>query len=57
LNHDVVPHTTTALDHSWASPTIASDSSWRTVLTAPGVHPYTCTLHTNMHADIEMRKS
>jgi hypothetical protein len=46
----------TALDHS-ASPTIASDSSWRTVLTAPGVHAYTCTLHTNMHADIQTRKS
>ena len=55
VNHDVVPHTSTALDHAWASGLIASDSSWRAVVTQPGVHRYFCTLHTNMRAEIAAR--
>jgi len=57
VNHDIVPHTSTALDHAWASGLIASDSSWRAVVTQPGVHRYFCTLHTNMRAEIDARAS
>jgi len=57
VNHDIVPHTSTALDHAWASGLIASDSSWRAVVTQPGVHRYFCTLHTNMRAEIDAHAS
>lgn len=54
-NRDFVPHTSTANDSAWGSGTIAPDSSWSTVIRAPGVHPYHCVFHPAMRAKLIAR--
>jgi plastocyanin len=54
INRDLVPHSATARGGAWDSKAIPPDSSWRTVLTAPGQQPYECVFHTGMKAEIEV---
>lgn len=51
-NRDLVPHTSTADDSAWSSPSILPDSSWTAVIQAPGLHRYHCTFHPTMKAKL-----
>jgi len=55
VNHDIVPHTTTATNGAWDSKTLAPGASFRTVLTQSGPAPYSCLLHTTMKGRIDVR--
>lgn len=45
INHDFVPHTATAEDHSWDTGSIAADSTAVVVMQRAGTYPYLCTFH------------
>lgn len=51
-NNDIVPHTVTAADKSFASPAIRPGSSWKFVAKKPGTFLYTCSPHPNMHGKL-----
>ena len=55
VNQDIVPHTSTARNAHWSSPSIQPNDSWRTVLTIPGSERYGCQLHPAMQAKLEVR--
>jgi plastocyanin len=55
-NHDLVPHTVTARDHSWDSGNLPPDSTWRLVVPARDSLPYVCRFHGNMHGTIVVRR-
>ena len=47
-NEDIVPHTVTADDKSFASGSIRPKRSWTFVPRKPGLFSYSCTPHPNM---------
>lgn len=50
-NHDIVPHTATANDHSWDTGPIAPDSPRRIVVGGAG--GFLCTFHPTMHGRVD----
>ena len=55
VNHDYVPHTATAEDHTWDTGSIAPDSSATVVIRRAGAHPYLCTFHPTMRGLLRAR--
>jgi plastocyanin len=51
-NSDIVPHTVTAVDKSFGSPTIVRGRTWKFVVKATGTFPYFCALHPNMRGKL-----
>lgn len=54
-NHDSAPHTVTASDHSWSSPTLTKGKSYSRTFTKPGVYHYFCAIHPYMKASITVK--
>jgi plastocyanin len=52
VNRDFFPHTATAQDRSFDSRDIATNKSWKYVVTKKGAFPYICTLHPTMQATL-----
>lgn len=50
-NHDMVPHTATAIDKKWDTGTIPADSTARVVVGAHG--EFICTLHPTMTGSLK----
>lgn len=50
INKDIVPHTVTALDHSFDSKTISPGKSWELTPKNIGRFPYKCDFHPTMTA-------
>jgi plastocyanin len=55
VNHDVVPHTATAVGRTFGSPAIAPGASWATTVNKAGQHDYVCTLHPTMKASLAVK--
>ena len=54
INHDLVPHTVTADDRSWDSPTLETGDEWQTVV-RDGMHEgYFCRFHPSMKAQLRI---
>ena len=51
-NQDFVPHTATARDSEWSSPSLAQDESWKMVALRPGSEEYLCEFHPVMTATL-----
>jgi plastocyanin len=51
-NNDIVPHTVTAADKTFASGAIRPGATWKFVAKKSGSFPYTCTPHPNMHGKL-----
>lgn len=54
-NHDIVPHTATAMDGSWDSGLIAPGEEWKTVVSATMVRDYYCSFHPTMTANLNVK--
>ncbi len=52
VNQDFVPHTATAQDSGWSSPSLAQDESWKMVARRPGSEEYLCDFHPVMTATL-----
>jgi plastocyanin len=52
VNHDEVPHTVTASDHSFTSTGLDTDERYSRTFTAPGTYPYFCAIHPHMTGEI-----
>ena len=50
INKDIVAHDVTEENKAWASPTLASDSSWKKVITKSD--SYYCSIHLVMKGDL-----
>ena len=51
-NVDSSPHTTTADDHAWTTPTLTGGKSFSRTFSSPGTVPYHCHIHHEMTATI-----
>jgi len=54
-NKDIVPHNVTAINHDFHSPTISPNGKWTLKTHKKGQHPYQCTLHPTMKAELIVR--
>jgi plastocyanin len=52
VNHDDVPHTTTANDKAFKSPTLDTDERFSHQFTTPGAYPYFCSVHPHMTGQV-----
>ena len=55
-NQDLVPHTVTALNHSFDSGSIAPGKKWKFKMLKPGTINYACSFHPTMKADLLVKK-
>jgi len=55
VNHDDIPHTVTAKDHSFTSAGLDTDESFSHTFGAAGTYVYYCTIHATMTATITVR--
>jgi plastocyanin len=55
INHDDVPHTVTAQDHTFTSSGLDTDDHFSHQFTIPGTYTYYCTIHPKMTATIIVR--
>lgn len=55
INHDDVPHTVTAQDHTFTSSGLDTDDQFTHQFTAAGTYAYYCTIHAQMTATIIVR--
>jgi plastocyanin len=55
INHDDVPHTVTAQDHTFTSSALDTDDHFVHQFTAAGTYAYYCTIHPKMTATIIVR--
>ncbi len=55
VNHDDIPHTVTAQDHSFTSSGLDTDDSFSHQFNVAGTYAYYCTIHTKMTATIIVR--
>ncbi len=55
INHDDIPHTVTAQDHSFTSAGLDTDDQFSHQFTATGRYAYYCTIHAKMTATIIVR--
>jgi plastocyanin len=51
-NRDIVPHTATANDRRWDSPSIETGGEWETTITESMAGGYTCRFHPSMDATL-----
>jgi plastocyanin len=51
-NHDSDPHDVTSDSGLFYSSPIASGASWTWTPRKPGIYPYFCTIHPDMHGEI-----
>lgn len=54
INKDIVAHDVTETNKAWASPTLASDASWKKVITSS--ESYYCSIHLVMKGDITVEE-
>ena len=54
INHDLVPHTVTADDKSWDSPTLATGEEWLMVVRDRTLESYFCRFHPSMKAQLRI---
>ena len=54
-NHDIVPHTATAMDGAWDSGTLEGTARRSVVVRAKGKVDYRCTLHPSMMGTVVVR--
>ena len=55
INHDDLPHTVTAQDHSFTSSGLDTEDSFTHQFLVAGTYAYYCTIHTKMTATIIVR--
>jgi len=55
VNHDDIPHTVTAQDHSFTSSGLDTEDSFTHQFSAAGTYTYYCTIHAKMTATINVR--
>jgi plastocyanin len=55
VNHDDIPHTVTAQDHSFTSSGLDTEDSFTHQFIVAGTYAYYCTIHTKMTATITVR--
>ena len=55
VNHDDLPHTVTAQDHSFTSSGLDTEDSFTHQFIVAGTYAYYCTIHTKMTATIIVR--
>jgi plastocyanin len=55
INHDDLPHTVTAQDHSFTSSGLDTEDSFTHQFIVAGTYAYYCTIHTKMTATIIVR--
>jgi plastocyanin len=55
VNHDDIPHTVTAKDHSFSSAGLDTDDSFSHQFNAAGTYSYYCSIHSTMTATIIVR--
>jgi plastocyanin len=55
VNHDDIPHTVTAQDHSFTSAGLDTDDSFSHQFSVAGTYAYYCTIHSTMTATILVR--
>jgi plastocyanin len=55
VNHDLVPHTSTAADSSWDTGAVNPDQEGRFVPKHPGTFVYSCTFHPVMRGKLIVR--
>ena len=51
-NNDTAPHTVTADDNSFTSPTLNKGDTYSKTFTTAGTYPYHCSIHPMMKADV-----
>lgn len=54
-NRDIVPHTATAEDGSWTSPSLKEGESWAMIVETEVSADYLCAFHPAMRASLETR--
>lgn len=54
INHDLVPHTVTADDKSWDSPTLETGDEWLMVVRGGMLETYFCRFHPSMKAQLRI---
>ena len=54
INHDLVPHTVTADDKSWDSPTLETGDEWLMVVRDGMLESYFCRFHPSMKAELRI---
>jgi len=54
-NHDLVPHTATAIDHSWDTGSLENGVTSRIVMRAPGKFAYHCAFHPRMEGVVTVK--
>ena len=52
VNHDIVPHTATALDDSWDSGVLKNGEQYTRTFASPATAEYFCRLHPAMRATL-----
>jgi len=55
VNHDDIPHTVTAQDHSFSSSGLDTEDSFSHQFSVAGTYAYYCTIHAKMTATIFVR--
>lgn len=55
VNDDIVPHTVTALDTTWASEHLEPGDSWRMIVRPGGAAGYFCEYHPTMRGRLSVR--
>ena len=55
VNHDDIPHTVTAKDHSFSSAGLDTEDSFSHQFSVAGTYTYYCTIHATMTATIIVR--
>lgn len=53
-NYDAAPHDAVAISGTWKTPLLKVNESATQVYSAPGVHPYYCTVHPAMRGTVEV---
>ena len=57
VNKDLVAHTVSGDAKRFDSGSIASEASWRSVVSEPGRYPYTCLFHPTMHGTLIVERT
>ncbi|WP_375230122.1 cupredoxin domain-containing protein [Roseobacter sp. S98] len=54
VNHDIAPHTATAVEGDWDTGTLEKGEEARIIFKEPGLHRYFCAYHPHMTGEIRV---